>query len=116
LLPRAAEGGSPARRRPAGGTAGDVTGQALVGPVLLGGVRPAGRVEIGVGARTGLCALILGAAAAAASAQPLEEATPLEKGSMLAREIDGGETHRYRLALGSGDFVRVVVEQRGVNV
>lgn len=34
----------------------------------------------------------------------------------LQREMKGGETHRFRLALVAGQYVRVVVEQQGIDV
>ena len=40
----------------------------------------------------------------------------LESGPALQRTLSAGESHRYDLALASGEFVSVVVEQRGIDV
>ena len=40
----------------------------------------------------------------------------LEPGQPLAGEIAGGQPHAYRITLAAGQFMRVVVEQRGVDV
>lgn len=40
----------------------------------------------------------------------------LEPGAPLEREMSGGEVHAYRLTLRSGQFLRAIVEQRGVDV
>lgn len=44
------------------------------------------------------------------------EPTPLEPGVAIDREMAAGELHRYRVALAAGDFLEVVVEQRGIDV
>ena len=40
----------------------------------------------------------------------------LEPGRAVEREIAGGESHTYQLVLQAGQFVRVVVEQNGIDV
>ncbi len=40
----------------------------------------------------------------------------LERGKPLERELKGGESHAYRVTLDSGQFVRVEVDQRGIDV
>jgi CHAT domain-containing protein/Tfp pilus assembly protein PilF len=37
-------------------------------------------------------------------------------GAPIEREIGGGEAHAYRITLASGQYLRVVVDQRGINV
>ena len=41
---------------------------------------------------------------------------PLEPGAQIEKEIAGGETHYYRVVLVAGQYLRVAVEQRGVEV
>jgi hypothetical protein len=40
----------------------------------------------------------------------------LVKGASIERDLKGGEAHFYRVRLASGQYLRVVVDQRGVNV
>jgi CHAT domain-containing protein len=40
----------------------------------------------------------------------------LEPGNRIERELAGGEQHRYQIALSAGEFVRVIVEQEGIDV
>src|SRR5262245_53221224 len=40
----------------------------------------------------------------------------LTTGAPVERELAGGQAHRYRLSLSQGAFIRVLVEQRGVDV
>jgi CHAT domain-containing protein/Tfp pilus assembly protein PilF len=40
----------------------------------------------------------------------------LELNVPVEREISGGESHRYQLSLESGQFVRLVVDQRGIDL
>ena len=54
--------------------------------------------------------------AAIAAAQPSPEVFPLERDRPAEREIAGGQKHRYRLALAAGQFLRVEVEQQGVDL
>jgi CHAT domain-containing protein/tetratricopeptide (TPR) repeat protein len=45
-----------------------------------------------------------------------EDATPLEPGKSLDRQIAGGQSHRYRFAIDVGQYAMVSVDQRSVNV
>jgi CHAT domain-containing protein len=45
-----------------------------------------------------------------------QESTNLAPGKALERELAGGETHLYQLALPAGDYAGLVVEQRGIDV
>ena len=58
-----------------------------------------------------ICNLSLGAAA-----QTVPESAPLVAGRAVEREITGGESHTYKISLAAGQFVRVVVEQKGIDV
>ena len=40
----------------------------------------------------------------------------LETGHAVERDLSGGETHSYRISLAQGQYVRVAVEQRGIDV
>ena len=40
----------------------------------------------------------------------------LEPGKPIERELAGGEVHSYSLALATGQYARVVIDQRGINV
>jgi CHAT domain-containing protein/Tfp pilus assembly protein PilF len=44
------------------------------------------------------------------------DARPLEPGRPVIRELAGGESHSYRIALAAGQFVSVVFDQRGINL
>src|SRR5262249_50095313 len=44
------------------------------------------------------------------------EAKPLTLGVPIERELAGGETHSYQIAILAGHFVQVVVEQKGIDV
>src|SRR5215813_4019442 len=41
---------------------------------------------------------------------------PLEPGKPIERELVGGQSHSYQITLTEGQYLRVVVEQRGVDV
>lgn len=45
-----------------------------------------------------------------------DDLTPLDPGKPIERELLGGQAHSYRLRLAAGEYLHVVVEQRGVNV
>ncbi|MBA2525376.1 MAG: CHAT domain-containing protein [Pyrinomonadaceae bacterium] len=45
-----------------------------------------------------------------------QDSTLIELGTNIARELKGGEAHTFRLNLISGQFVRVVVNQKGIDV
>jgi hypothetical protein len=40
----------------------------------------------------------------------------LEEGKPIERELSGGESHSYRLNVTTGQYARVVVEQKGIDV
>lgn len=48
--------------------------------------------------------------------QIAQEAQKLESGKPVEREIIGGQSHTYQLNLTTGQFARVVVEQKGIDV
>lgn len=43
-------------------------------------------------------------------------ASPLDEGATVVRTLAGGETQLFRVALDAGQYVRVVVEQQGIDV
>src|SRR5262249_4084677 len=45
-----------------------------------------------------------------------EEVTPLDLHSLVERRLDRGEAHRYAVTLNAGDYARITVEQRGIDV
>ena len=45
-----------------------------------------------------------------------DEISPLEPGSPVERELVGGQTHSYRVSLNAGQYLRVMVDQKGVDV
>jgi len=40
----------------------------------------------------------------------------LEEGKPIERELSGGESHSYQLNVTTGQYARVVVEQKGIDV
>lgn len=40
----------------------------------------------------------------------------LEQGKPVERELSGGQSHSYRIALASGQYIHVLVDQRGIDV
>ena len=42
--------------------------------------------------------------------------SPLEPGKPVERELAGGQSHSYRIAVTAGQYLSVVVDQRGINV
>ncbi|HYJ90920.1 MAG TPA: hypothetical protein VEV84_06415, partial [Pyrinomonadaceae bacterium] len=66
--------------------------------------------EIRIQAILTIC--IMAAAQLAYAQEPLR----LEPGQSVAREIVGGQTHTYRISLTAGQFMRVVLEQQGIDV
>src|SRR5262245_60268146 len=48
-------------------------------------------------------------------AKPAEE-TPLEPVRIIDRKLSGGQSHSFQLSVAAGQFTRVVVEQRGIDV
>lgn len=66
------------------------------------------------------CGLRLGVSARAyqlrQGGQGEDGALTLEPGAAVEREMAGGDTHAYRIKLTAGDYVYVVVDQRGIDV
>src|SRR5258705_2131242 len=58
-----------------------------------------------------LCCLGLGVVA-----QTMQEPQPLQAGKPVEREIAGGQSHTYQLKLTAGQFMRVLVEQKGISI
>ena len=50
------------------------------------------------------------------SAQAAQEPQTLAPGTPVEREIAGGQTHTYQLTLAAGQYLHVVVDQRGIDV
>lgn len=50
------------------------------------------------------------------STNEAQDTTPLEVGKSIERELKGGESHLYRITLTVGQFMHVVVDQRGIDV
>jgi hypothetical protein len=48
--------------------------------------------------------------------QANNDAQELRSGERLEREMSAGQTHRYKLALQAGQYLKLVVEQRSINV
>jgi CHAT domain-containing protein/lipopolysaccharide biosynthesis regulator YciM len=44
------------------------------------------------------------------------QAEKLEAGKKVERELKGGQSHTYQLALASGQFVRVTIEQKSIDI
>src|SRR2546427_189801 len=49
-------------------------------------------------------------------AQTNNDIRPLEAGTAIEREIAGGETHTYQVKLATGQFSRVIIEQKGIDL
>jgi CHAT domain-containing protein/Tfp pilus assembly protein PilF len=49
-------------------------------------------------------------------AQNLQESSSLELGKPIEREISGGISHFYKISMTSGQFLRIAVEQKGIDV
>jgi len=58
----------------------------------------------------GLCCVFAKAAGQTLDAQKLAPGAPVE------RDLSGGQSHDYRIALEAGQGIRIEVEQRGVDV
>src|SRR5262245_38954917 len=79
-------------------------------------------VETYRAALAGLCAASIGASAGAVGNLNFEqagratqpEAIPLELGKPIERELAGGQSHAYQITLAAGQYLNVVVEQRGI--
>ncbi|HEU4507320.1 MAG TPA: CHAT domain-containing protein [Pyrinomonadaceae bacterium] len=49
-------------------------------------------------------------------AKPQEQASPLTVGQTVAREMRGGERHTFEVKLSAGQYARVAIEQKGIDV
>ena len=70
------------------------------------------------GPHTGAEAALLALPTIQTGAAPKEETEvrTLETGKPIERKLTGGEVHRYQLALAAGQYARVVVDQRRINI
>jgi CHAT domain-containing protein len=66
--------------------------------------------------RFSLLLLILGLLTVCAQAQVTPEPQPLLPGQPVERELAGGQAHTYQIKLTTGQFMRVVIEQKGIDV
>jgi len=57
-----------------------------------------------------------GRAMANEAAQDNQQARRLEPGNPIERELAGGQSHSYQFALDAGQYARLVVDQRGIDV
>jgi hypothetical protein len=57
-----------------------------------------------------------GAVSPAQENQETRQLGQLELGKQIEREIAGGQSHSYETALATGQYVKLVVEQRGIDV
>jgi CHAT domain-containing protein/Tfp pilus assembly protein PilF len=48
--------------------------------------------------------------------QNSKDASPLQQGEVIERELSGGETHNYHLTLAPGQYLRLAVDQKGIDV
>jgi hypothetical protein len=53
---------------------------------------------------------------AGAKADDEKEARPIEPGKPIKRDLAGGHSHTYQIRLSAGQFLRVIIEQQGVDV
>ena len=61
-------------------------------------------------------AVFTAAFASFSAAQNGQDAAILARGTVVERELSGGQEHEYRLALAAGEYAKVIVEQRGIDV
>src|SRR5262245_40959010 len=45
-----------------------------------------------------------------------QENIALEPGKPIERELSGGQSHLYKITMNSGQYLRIAVEQRGIDV
>jgi hypothetical protein len=48
--------------------------------------------------------------------QEQQQAQKLEQGNPIERELSGGQSHSYQMTLAAGQYVKLVVDQRGIDV
>jgi hypothetical protein len=53
---------------------------------------------------------------ASRAAQSAQETGSLEPGKPIERELSGGQSHSYKITMVSGQYLQVVVDQRGIDV
>jgi hypothetical protein len=49
-------------------------------------------------------------------AQDEKDASPLEIGKPIERELSGGQAHYYRITVEAGQYLHLIVDQRGIDV
>jgi tetratricopeptide (TPR) repeat protein len=49
-------------------------------------------------------------------AQSVDEELPLEPGKTVERDLSGGQSHFYKISMASGQYLKIAVIQRGVDV
>jgi tetratricopeptide (TPR) repeat protein len=74
------------------------------------------RISCACAAVATLGALSAALLASAFPSQNEQDVATLQAGTMIERQLSRGEEHRYRLALTAGEYVSVIVEQRGMDV
>src|SRR5262245_3809223 len=50
------------------------------------------------------------------AAQSADEGLSLEPGKPIERELSGGQSHFYKVSMTAGQYLKVVVSQRGIDV
>lgn len=60
--------------------------------------------------------LLAGAVFSLPSLTSAQVVTTLRQGQTIEKELAGGQTHNYQMALAAGQFAQVAIEQRGVDV
>src|SRR5215813_15547708 len=50
------------------------------------------------------------------AAPSAQESVSLEPGKPVERELSGGQSHSYKVTMGSGQYLHVLVAQRGIDV
>ena len=64
-----------------------------------------------IGTAVMICGVWLGV-----SAQATQNAQKLESGQRVDREIAGGQSHQYQITLAAGQFMRLTVQKKGIDV
>src|SRR5262245_66415958 len=55
-------------------------------------------------------------APARGAAQSVDENLSLEPGKPIGRELSGGQSHFYKIAMIPGQYLRIIVNQQGIEV
>ena len=66
--------------------------------------------------RTFILCVVICVLSLSAAAQSAPGPTTLVPGQPVEREVAGGESHAYQISLAAGQYVRVVVEQKAIDV